>query len=58
MKQLILFPKRPILLIDMSLRNLKRHILIRDLGNIRKEENNGKTENKDADSEVHPLYAL
>jgi hypothetical protein len=58
MEQLILFPKRLILLIDMSLRNLKRHIFICDLGNIRKEENNRKTKDKDTDGEVNPLHTL
>jgi hypothetical protein len=58
MEQLILFPKRLILFIDMRLRNLKRHILICDLGNIRKEENNRKTKDKDSNGEVNPLHAL
>lgn len=58
MEQLILFPKWLILLIDMRLRNLERHILICDLGDIRKEENNRKTKDKDPNGEVNPLHAL
>lgn len=58
MKQLPLFPKRLILLIDMRLGNLERHILIRDLGDIRDEEYARETENEDPDGQVDPLHAL
>ncbi len=58
MKQLPLFPKRLILLIDMRLRNLERHILIRDLGDIRDEKYARETEDEDPDGQVDPLHAL
>lgn len=58
MKQLILFPKRLILLIDMRSGNLKCHILIRDLRNIRDEKDKCQTEDEDANGEVNPLNAL
>lgn len=49
MEKLPLLPKWLILLIDVGSRHLERHILIRDFGDIRKEENNRKTEDEDAD---------
>lgn len=58
MKQLPLFPKRLILLIDMRLRNLERHILIRDLGDIRDEKYAREAEDEDPDGQVDPLHAL
>lgn len=58
MKQLPLFPKWLILLIDMRLGNLERHILIRDLGDIRDEEYPRETEDEDPDRQVDPLHAL
>lgn len=49
MKQLPLLPKRLLLLINMSRRDLERHILIRDLGDIRDEEYARETEDENAD---------
>jgi hypothetical protein len=58
MEQLILLPKRLILFIDVGSRHLERHVLIRDLGDIRKEEHSRKTEDEDADSQINPLHTL
>jgi hypothetical protein len=49
MKKLILFPERFILLIDMRSRNLERHILIRDFGNIRNKEYECEAEDEYSD---------
>jgi hypothetical protein len=49
MKQLPLLPKRLLLFINMSRRDLERHILIRDLGDIRDEEYARETEDENAD---------
>lgn len=49
MEQLILFPERLILLIDVGGRHLESHILIRDLGDIRDEKDARETKDEDTD---------
>lgn len=58
MKQFILFPKRLVLLIDMSGRHLKCHVLVRDFGNVRNKEDGCETEDEDSDCQIDPLHAL
>jgi hypothetical protein len=58
MKQLPLFPKRFILLINMSSRHLKRHIFICNLGDIRDKKYPGEAKDENTDGQVHPLHAL
>lgn len=58
MEQLPLLPERLILLVYVRSRHLERHVLVRDLWDIREEEHGGETEDEDADGEVDPLHAL
>lgn len=37
---------------------LEGHVCVRDLGNVRDEENEGEDEDEDGDSEVDPLHVL
>lgn len=58
MEQLPLLPERLVLLANVGCRHLEGHILIRDFGNTRDEENARETEDKATDGEVDPLHAL
>ena len=58
MEQLVLFPERLILFIDVCLRDLEGHILVCDFGDIGEEEDAREQEDKYADGEVDPLHAL
>lgn len=58
MEQLVLFPERLILLIDMRLRDLEGHILVCDFRDIGEEEDAREQEDKYTDGEVDPLHAL
>lgn len=58
MEELVLLPERLLLLVNMRLGNLVRHVLVCDLGDSGEEEDKGETEDKNANGEVDPLHAL
>lgn len=58
MEQPILLPKWLLSPSHVCLLDLKLHVRICDLGNVRDEEYEGQNEDKDGYAKVHPLYIL